>query len=169
MTKRRRLLAIIALALLVTNALVLFTLYKSHFSYNPTITYIGLDSIDMLVPIGMRAAKLQDGKWDLDPIPTLDSETFGSARTRPIQLVSLAPRPTYGKAITVFRALKARAICNVLIRESGGIYPVRLQSSDGSDKALSIPALVLCGSSIGDAGFYGVLPADRPIHVDHDR
>lgn len=171
MTSRRRLLAIVALALLVTNALLLFTSYKRHFAYNATVTYVGLDSTDMLVPVGMRPAKLRGGKWDVDPIPTLNAamlETHNDARARPIALVSLAPQATYGKAISVFRSLKARKICNVLIRESGRVEPNIMNFPDGPDRAIAIPALVLCGSSIGDAGFFGVLPADGPIHVDYD-
>lgn len=171
MISRRRLLVIVALALLVTDALLLFTSYKRHLAFNAMVTYVGLDSIDMLVPVGMRPAKLRGGEWDVDPIPTLNAamlETSNDAHARPISLVSLAPEATYGKAQIALRSLKARKVCNVLIRESGRVEPGTINFPDGPERAIRIPALVLCGSSIGDAGFSGVLPADGPIHVDHD-
>lgn len=171
MTKRRRLLIIVALALLGTDAINLSAFYKRHFAYNATVTYAGIDSLGMLVPAGMRPAKFQGGKWDVDPIPTLNVAMFeahNDARTTPIALISLSPQSTYGKALEVFRTLKASKVCNVLIREGGRMEPVTVDFPDGPDKAISIPALVLCGSSVGDAGFYGVLPTDRPVHVNHD-
>jgi hypothetical protein len=169
MIKRRRLLATAVLALAGADALFLITFYKRYLAYNATITYVGLDSTDMLVPVSMRSAKLRAGKWDVDPIPTINAamfETTRDARARPVALVSLAPRSTYVQAISVVRALKARHVCNVLIREGGRLEPVTINFPDGPDKALAIPPLVLCGTSIGDAGFYGDLPADGPTHVD---
>ena len=166
---RRYQLAIIVLALLIGNALLLSDYYKRYIAYNAEITYVGLDSIDMIVPVGMRPATLLAAKWDIDPIPTVDAnmfETIGSASVKPLALVSLAPHPTYSQAIKVIHDLKARHVCNVLIRESGRLEKITINFPNGPDKAIAIPALVLCGESIGDAGFYGVLPADGPTHVD---
>jgi hypothetical protein len=169
MTKRRRQLSIVVLALLIANTLFVITLYKRHFAYNATITYIGLDSLGMVLPVRTRPAKWVAGKWDIDPAATLNanmSGTFEDTSQRPLALVSLAPQPTYGRAIGIIRALKARHVCNVLIREGGRLDPEIINFPGGPDRALEIPAVVLCGNSVGDAGFQGVLPADGPIHVD---
>jgi hypothetical protein len=170
MVKRRRMLAVFVIVLLTIDALFLVASYKRQSSYSATITHIGLDSTDMLVPISMRPAKLRAGKWDIDPIPTLDAnilETVRNLGVKPLALVSLSPQPTYGQAISVIRSLKARRVCNVLIREGGWHEPGALiRFPGGPEKVLRIPPLVLCGSAVGDAGFSGTLPADGPFHFD---
>lgn len=80
--------------------------------------------------------------------------------------ITLAPHPTYAHFLTVVRDLKTNGKCNIAIRDAG--KPIQ---SDGDaegpfEYALDVPALVLCGRPIGDAGFYGRLPRDRIVQLD---
>lgn len=166
--RRRRIFGIVALVLVAMDGVFLAWFYRRHFAYNASITYVGLDSFEMLVPMRTRAAKLSSGRWDIEPTQALRSAPFQSeepASGKPLAFVSLTPRPNYGSAIRVIRDLKARRICNLLIREGGQPEPPTFRFPDG-DTALAVPALILCGSAIGDASSFTDLPEDGPIHVD---
>lgn len=165
MIQRRVILEILAFVLLVVDGL---WFYKHFVAPNAMITYVGLDSTGLTVPMTMRASRLRSGKWDSDPLHALRSVRidFGLGVRQPsFALVSLDPEGSYGKAVEVIRDLKARHICNVLIREGGQAEGVVIDFPNGPDQALTIPAIVLCGSPVGDAGFFGTLPADGPIHT----
>jgi hypothetical protein len=88
-------------------------------------------------------------------------QTDMSMRKRRLTFISLAPTPTYGRFIESIRDLKARGICNVVIRENDA---PEARVGNGRN-ALTIPALVLCGNSIGDAGFDVSLPPDGPLRL----
>jgi hypothetical protein len=140
-------------------------LYARHVGSNATITYAGLDSLNVVVAVHEPAAKLRNGKWDIDPFQPLrlvSPATTTGVRKRRLAFVSLDPYPTFGAAMNVIRDLKRRNICNVLIREAGILEGEPVNFPHGRDRALSIPALVLCGGSMGDAGFSGKLPPESP-------
>jgi hypothetical protein len=80
--------------------------------------------------------------------------------------VSLGPSPTFGQAIAIFRDLKRRQVCHVLVREGGEATPIKVNFGKGPEASLDLPAIVLCGRAYGDAGFSGRLPPDRSIHVN---
>jgi hypothetical protein len=166
MIRRRAALVIVALVLTTADGIFAKVLYNHRAAKDAYITHIGLDSLEMIIPMGARAARLHNGIWDIDPMKAMKSVPIDQARGidgKSLALVSLAPRSTYGQAINVIRNLKARRICNVLIRESGRAEGGSFNFPGGVDRALAVPAIVLCGSSIGDAGFYGDLPADGRI------
>ncbi|KQN37418.1 hypothetical protein ASG37_10205 [Sphingomonas sp. Leaf407] len=112
----------------------------------PPATHIELDSLAMVVPSRRPAARLVDGRWDMDPRPDAERPFPGLPR---LAYVSLAPDPTLGHAVRMIRDLRQRGICNVLIREGGSPYSVS-DFPGGRDRDLQIPALVLCGEAIGD-------------------
>lgn len=149
-----------------------FWLYDRFVRPNAAITYVGLDSLELIVPASTRAAQLVNGRWDSDLYEGLRSlhgeEATGSAPRR-LAFVSLGSRPVFGKAVEVIRALKAQNICHVLIRETGIESPARVDFGKGHrEPYLALPAIVLCGTAHGDAGFEGTLPIDRLIHVSAD-
>lgn len=81
-----------------------------------------------------------------------------------LSYITLAPTPTYSHFVESIRNLRSPGKCNVLIREGG--QPVELEdAAEREQPELNILALVLCGSSIGHAGFYGTLPPDRIVRI----
>lgn len=160
MTRRRSILLIIVGVLLAGDA-ALFLAKWLYASPQETVTYVGLDSLSVLVPKSHPMAAWESGHWQ----PSLDGKAMFKAddmmgHQHPVALITLGPNPTYGAFIFAIRRLRAGKVCNVAIRESA--MPIG-SSEDRHREYLAIPTIVLCGSSIGDAGFYGELPADRIV------
>lgn len=151
---RRTILFGLALSLLCLDALLLIT-RDGDASSHASITHMGLDSLVVPVARTSRSAQLVEGRW----LPDLNAGEMKvqdmAGQRRRIWLVSLGRSPTYGQFLVSLRDLKRRRKCNVLVQSDviGSTWP------KSKDETL-IPAFVLCGHSIGDAGFEGVLPAD---------
>jgi hypothetical protein len=165
MGTRRAILCVVALVLIAGDCIW----YRQRVTArNATITYVGIDSLTMMVPAKTPAATLKDGRWSIDPTQALRSVPLhfsAGIEKKYLAFVSLGAVPYYGQAVMVIRRLRAQHLCNVLIRESAEPSPEKRDFGSGPDHVLHIPALVLCGSSIGDAGFSGRLPRDRRVHV----
>jgi hypothetical protein len=166
--RRRTLLKLVVAALLVSNAIFLTWHFRPA---KAQIFHIGLDSLMLSVPERQTAAALQNGVWE----PSLAKASLPvsgmAGDVKWITLVTLAPDPTYGRFIQAVRALKARGTCNVLVREGadlGEAAPPFSGPRPGPPPAgvLDVPAIVLCGSSIGDAGFSGKLPPNGEITIE---
>ena len=130
---------------------------------NATITYAGLDSLSVVVPAKEPALRLEQERWYLDGRPVSDWAEYMRNRGEggPVALVTLGSQPTYVQFIRSIRDLKKRGICNVAVREGGEIMK--------SGEMMTIPAFVLCGHQLGDAGFGGTLPQDGPIRIPTDQ
>lgn len=169
MRTRTAILATIAAAALIGDG---YLAYRRYFGLNAAITYVGLDNVSLMVPASTRAAQLSDGKWDVDPLQPLRSDWANpppGQKAEPIAFVSLGPNSGFGKATEVFRDLKAKHVCHVVVREGGlGIDP-KMDNGAGPETRFEFPTVALCGGPIGDAGFYGGLPADRLIHDNEAR
>lgn len=126
-----------------------------------TITYMGLDSIEVSVERSSTAAILEEGRWS----PTLEAaevgSEVGSEGGRPLTLISLGPSPTFGQFIRSIRDLKARGYCNILLRESADQSLTESRVRNGSRSTIAIMAFGLCGDPIGDAMVWDTLPDDR--------
>lgn len=158
---------LIAVAIVIAVCDMLFLAWHSR---NPAkafaVTYTGLDSLGVVVPASQRASALQSGKWVPDlAITQFPASTMGGQK-RELFYITLAPTPTYSRFLASIRDLRSRGKCNVLIREGG--RPMEPQDAAQREKQpeVEILALVLCGSSIGDAGFYGTLPPDRIVRLE---
>jgi hypothetical protein len=165
-TRRRTFLTIAALSLLAGN--VAFFGYRHFGGAKATITYVGLDSGGVIVPEDQPGATLKDGKWEPDPAadPKVKLPIEDMGRTpRQLIVVSLAPEGNYGRFIQSIRALRARGICNLAIREGGTSRKMAAPLPGGSRDALAIPAIIVCGHTIGDNGFTGTLPSDRDVRL----
>ena len=164
MRRRRALLSAIATVLLVADGAFLLWCWHVDTAPNAWITRVGIDSAVFFVPTSAPAPVLRDGQWYIGgqavPDPR-DAQEKGVDRGGAV-LVSLGPSPTFGQGLRSIRDLKARGICNLMIREDA--TPVDI--SPGTKPQIAVPALVLCGHRPGDAGFSGKLPPDGPIHVD---
>ena len=165
MPRRRTFLLVVASSLMIADSAWLFMRPTES---NATITYVGFDSLSVTVPARMKAAQLRDGKWDINPFQPLHPSGGDSTgdSVPPLAYVSLAPLRTYGAATDVIRDLKQRQVCNVVIRESGVLSSTVEDFPGGRDHGLTMDALVLCGRSIGDAGFTGQLPPDGPVSLE---
>jgi len=133
-------------------------LYGRQTRAHAAMTYVGLDSVEVVVPAHTRAARLLAGKWDIDPLQPLSRKSVRNgleAQENRLAFISLNPRPTFGAAISAIRTLKRQNVCNVVIREAGRLGHNTIQFDNGPDRPLAIDALVLCGGPIGDAGFSG--------------
>jgi hypothetical protein len=126
------------------------------------LTFIGLDSLAVVSSPAPVGSALSDGQWTPAVAQTqiLAHDYFD--KPMPVAVITLAPRPTYGHFLEVIRNLKAQNLCNVLIVENAQ------QSEITSPGEVEIPAFVLCGSSVGDAGFSGTLPKDGTL-LDYQR
>lgn len=167
MIRRRTSLKLVALALLASNA-VWFGYRYYGAGETADITYVGLDSMGMPIPESQPAMMLKDGKWQPDPaadskvnVPTLG---FGG-RPRPLTIVSLAPKPTYGRFIKAVRYLRARRICNFALRQDKTPDKANMPFTDSAIENVASSAFVLCGYGFGDAGFSGELPPDGEIRL----
>lgn len=137
-------------------------------SVTETITYVGLDSLGMLVPASHPAATLREGQWEIGGHIVADLGTYSRSKSRqgdPL-LITLGPRPTYGRFLTSVRDLKTRKICNVFIREGGKAVRTAMPLANGTRDGLEVSALVVCGRALGDAGFSGALPADGFVRIN---
>lgn len=129
------------------------------------VTYVGMDSLTVTVPYSKKGAALHASGWQ----PALEEAEVAAndmhLRRRPLWLITLAPDDSYRRFLASIRDLKARQKCNVLILEGG--QPVARPDSvpKNRQQELEVPALVLCGRSIGDAGFSGALPPDGTIRL----
>lgn len=150
--------------LFVITAVTLFVLdgiYIAALAHrSPTsVTYVGLDSFAVSISDLKGGATLLDGQWK----PSLqDAEAWTedmSGHKRRYWIVRLAPMATYGHFLASVRDLKIHNKCNVAIGEKADFMWA------GEALANLGNALVLCGSSIGDAGFTGELPNDGAIHL----
>lgn len=125
------------------------------------ITYVGVDSLYVPVGPSQNAAAMRNGRW----APSHEKASFTvkdmADQERTLVLITLAPQPTYGRFLQAVRDLRGRGTCNILIREGRMDFETMSGALDASNRDLLIPALVLCGHAIGDAGFEGTLPHDR--------
>lgn len=155
---RRSFLIAIALSLFGGDALFLF--WRAHSKPFEIVTYVGLDSFYAEVPASKNGAALLNGRWEpaLGDAEIATEDMGGNQRL--LWLISLAPTHTYGLLLASIRDLKARKKCNVLIRE--GSVPTKVADA-ASHMYVGIPAFILCGRSIGDAGFNGKLPPDGAV------
>lgn len=166
MARPRVYLSILVIALIVFDV---SWYYVRFVAANATITHVGIDSASFIIPAKTRAAAWRNGHWDIDPTSAsrpLYEDFEVERKTHPVALITLEPEGSFGKAISLIRFLKSRGICNVLIRESGRFGDEIVDFPDGPDRALDLPALVLCGTQLGDAGFSGTLAPDGPIHIE---
>lgn len=154
---RRTLLILTAAGLAAVNMLY-GVWYNGRSTNDVRVTYVGFDSIYVVVPVKEQGAVLHGQEWR----PTLKASEKSAGDMIGMQhlipLISLGSHSDYGQFILSVRDLKARGVCHVLIRD--GAEPMR----QGID--VMVPTLILCGRAIGDAGFYGTLPADRTIRLD---
>lgn len=157
---------LIAVAGVIAGCDMLFLAWHSH---NPArafaLTYIGVDSLGVVVPASRKASALQNGKWVPDlAVTQVPAATMGGEK-RELFYITLGPTPTYSRFLATVRDLRSRGKCNVLIREGG--HPMEPQDAvqRGKQPDVEVLALVLCGSSIGDAGFSGTLPPDRMVRL----
>lgn len=159
-----------ALLLVATNA-AFFAWRWRHADRVGTITWVGIDSLGIEVPASQAAARLREGQGNGSGDRGPDSPIAVRARSgreRPLAFITLEPRPTYGHFIEAIRDLKARKNCNVAIREGGKSLRSAIPLPDDSFEMLEVPAFVLCGTQLGDAGFSGTLPPDGPIRLSRD-
>ncbi|HVI99188.1 MAG TPA: hypothetical protein VM657_08990 [Sphingomonas sp.] len=156
---RRFLLIMIVLAL-GTGDLLLLKRHWHHRANFASVTHVGLDSLFVMVPTSTQAAALHNGRWSPDLAKAAIPSEGEALHKRSITLITLEPHPTYGKFLQAIRSLRAQQKCNVLIREGN----VLVEGHTKPDQ-LEIPALVLCGSAIGDAGFSGTLPPDGVVRL----
>jgi hypothetical protein len=163
MVQRRSRLLLLACMLAIADALLLGWRWHRDTAANGLVTYAGLDSITMMVDADVPRLGLRGGSWFLDKAPA-DPAAYakGLAAEGHMPVVSAS---TYRQFLVAVRDLKARKVCNVLIAEGGQLEKAAPMSKDGDVDTLTIPAFVLCGRPIGDAGFQGVLPPDGPVHV----
>jgi hypothetical protein len=163
---RRSLLILIAAALAIANILY-FTWYLRYRPDESRITYVGLDSYVVVLSKPPSSSVFQDGQWKpaLTKTQIIAEDWWG--KPMPVSLVSLFPHPTYAHFIEVIRDLKHRQKCNVLIVENGQLFALPDEDAPVPQNEIYLPALVLCGKPIGDAGFAGILPAGSPVDEYH--
>jgi len=165
MTRRRAFLLLLCL-LVLGDALFLGWRWHRDTAPNAEITYAGLDSAIIVLPASVNepVLSLRGRQWHLrgKPLPDVDAYLRGLAKGHRLPMVSV---PSLGALPGVLRSLKAHKACNILIREGGSSSWTGPLATPPHTEMLDIPALVLCGNPIGDAGFYGTLPPDGPIHV----
>ena len=159
---RRQLLLIVAGVLGIGDAV--FFSYSQKPIYAP-ITYVGMDSLMVYVPVSQTGATLKDGKWQPAVSEAQILATVMLANKQPLTLVTLTSSAPFGNLIEAIKNLKAQGKCNVLIRGSDevGLPPYLV---DPRGKNLIIPAIVLCERAMGDAGFHGTLPPDGIVRID---
>ncbi|MEP9361212.1 hypothetical protein [Sphingomonas sp. KR3-1] len=163
MPRRSRLIPL-ACTLAVADVLFLGWRWRQDSLPNADVTYVGLDSSEMIVDADAAALSLQAGHWRLGDRPLADVGEYakGVAAEGHMPLVTA---PSYGQFLRSVRDLKARKICHILIREGGTIIKAAPTPEVPVWDELSIPALLLCGESDSDMGFHGTLPPDGPIHL----
>jgi len=166
MRRYRPYLILLALTLLVADLGFLGWRWHRDTAPNAEITYAGLDSAVIVMPASTNepVLSLRARQWHLDgtPLPDVAAYLRGLAKGHRLPMVSV---PSLGALPGVLRSLKARKACNILIREGGSSFRTGPLATPPNTEMLDIPALVLCGNPIGDAGFSGILPPDGPIHV----
>lgn len=163
MTRRRLVLTALAVVLAGADARWLF---RRATAANATITYVGLDSVDVAIPARATAPAWRRGRWERDPQSAFDALAPHPERkpsTDAPAFVSLAPEGDYGRAIAVFRDLKRRRLCHIIVQENQVEPPF---TADTGERLVGIPAYILCGHSLGDGNYIDTIPADRAIHLD---
>lgn len=160
---RRRLLVLLVCALLLGDLLFLGWCRYRDTAANARVTYVGLDSATMVVDADVPALSLDAGHWRLGAQPMADPAGYAKQLAAEGHMPAVTA-PNYGQLVHVLRDLKARKICNILIREGGTRIAAAPTSEVPDWDTLEIPAIVLCGNAMGDSGFHGSLPADGPIH-----
>jgi hypothetical protein len=168
MIPRRRVLKIVAATLLAGN--IAFLGWRLHEAAMPNaaITYAGLDSLALEVPRNQPAGILRGGKWQPDPATDARVRVSAETQTRrflPVVVISLGPKPSYGRFIESVRSLRARHICHVAIMEGAAGVP-EMERGYTPEGFLEIPTILLCGEPIGDAAsFDGKLPPDAVMRL----
>ena len=154
---------ILALALGVGDALFLALRWRDHHISAP-ITYAGIDSLVVAVPVSRVGATLQNGKWSpaLSDAQIPQEDIAGNERS--ITLVTLTGASAYGNFLQAIKNLKAQGRCNVAVRGSDEEGVPQHPLGEFPDSQF-LSGLVLCGNSIGDAGFSGKLPLDRQVRL----
>ncbi|WP_156347256.1 MULTISPECIES: hypothetical protein [unclassified Sphingomonas] len=124
------------------------------------VTHVGLDSARYAIPIDRRPATFREKRWQ----PALDDTKIesvqrGSVRV-PVDYISFSSNPTFGKFLEMVRDLKRRGRCNVLVHHPG-INIFRPETIGPAPKPMfDVPALVLCGEALGDAGITSPVTED---------
>jgi hypothetical protein len=150
----RLLLIAIVIALITGNALLLAR-HRRPEIVPLYIIHAGIDSLVIGASPTNRVTSFSNGRWtpNLEKAATLTEEMNG--RKRRLWIVDLTSSSTYGDFLDAIRDLKTHRKCNIAMN-------VGADWVDPTGSKIS-SALVLCGTSIGDAGFTGTLPRDGPI------
>lgn|GEM_PF-4981648 len=83
----------------------------------------------------------------------------------PVDYISLSSTPTFGQFLKIVRDLKQRDRCNVLIHYPGiGIFTPD-SAETGLKPMFNVPAFVLCGEALGDAGIADPIADDGFMFV----
>jgi hypothetical protein len=159
---RRRLLLVISGVLGIADAAFLWHTFKPIYA---PITFVGSDSLLVTVPVSKKGATLKNGSWHPALSEAQISAEILPGKEQPLTLVTLTHSSPFPNLIEVIKTLRAQGKCNVVIRGSDeeGVPPLQFRP-EGED--LLLPAFVLCGDSIGDAGFHGTLPPDGMVRID---
>lgn len=129
------------------------------------ITYVGLDSLSVIVKVSQRGATFKDGRWEpaASEAQILTRDMLGNKQ--PLTLVTLTSSAPFGNLIEVVKDLRSQGRCNVLVRGSDEEGPPPDFARLGG-KEILIQALVVCGQAIGDTSAYGKLPPDGIVRID---
>ncbi len=166
---RRRRQTLVAAAALLAGFDLFFILVAIANRERVFVTHVGLDSASYMVPIDRKAATFRQERWQ----PTLDDTKIESVRSNsvlvPVDYISLSPDPSYGQFLAIVHDLKRRGRCNVLVH-----YPeIRIVKPDSAEMGMGpvfdVPALVLCGEALGDAGISEPIADDGFVFVPREK
>lgn len=151
--KTVRLLLVVAVVVLFVGD-GLFLSSRTHHDSSSRITHAGLDSFALFIDNSKAGGGILDS-----PYPQAEEASTEDmvGRKRRYWIVRLGSNATYGQFLATIRDVRANSKCNVVIAEHGDIpWPTETPANLGA-------AFVLCGTSIGDAGFTGKLPKDETV------
>lgn len=132
------------------------------------VTHVGLDSASYLIPLERKAAMFRQNRWQ----PKLDATKIESVRRgsslAPVDYISLSSTPTFGQFLDIVRDLKQRDRYNVLMHYPGiGVFKPD-SAETGLEPMFDVPALVLCGEALGDAGISDPIADDGFMFVPRE-
>ena len=160
-SSRRSRLLVFAAALVLADAL--FLIWRSdRDSVYVNVTHVGLDSFAVLGPPSRDPATWLNKRWKPPEAEAQMIVEDMTLKKRLLTVITFPPHATFGRFLASVRQLKGQKKCNALFLESSS--PSTTADSN-VPPAGDVPALVLCGRSIGDAGFYGTLPPDGPLRL----
>lgn len=163
--RRRHFLIPLVVALVLGDAGFLAWRWHRDTAPNATITHVGLDSLGVVVRKSAPALTFEKGQWYASGqrIPDPNGYLRSQGEAGRIALVGLSSRSPYDQLVRSIRALKARGICHVMVRE--GDKPLASNPPYPAD-GVEIPVLVLCGHQLGDVGSTGTIARDGAVHID---